>query len=559
MRPLPGNPIPRNQNPPKRPAPRWKPRRRLSLALALPLAFLAVCLPVAGLLWVSYRQTVSHIDDQLLFLSRATEARTDGIFTSTRNDLQDLAFRTRGLSDAQTVPLLQKSVFDSLYVSEFGRITDGSLACNNQKVFQPPVPIRDPAHLAVSPTPGGLAIVPPAETLQGGPRLICNYRADPHHILNALINPAILTEFHDYTKIGDQSGVFLVFDDGRRVLSTGRMAAAALPPINARTPALTHYGGSRLALTRSGHYPFVVVAAASDPYLLREWRRNAAAFGLLGLLVSCALMALIARAVRAALGPEAALENALRLGQFVIHYQPMIRLTDGRCVGAEALLRWQHPVRGLIPPAAFIPLAEQTGLLLPMTLWLLGRTAEELGPLLRRRPDLHVAFNIGVAHLRGGELAGDADRLLKGRIAARQVVFEITESRPLGEGVDGASGDARPAMRSLRERGYRLALDDFGTGYSNLNALEGFPLDILKVDKAFVDGIGEAGQGAGLVDCILDVAAALGLETVAEGIEREAQAAYLSGRGVPTAQGWLYARPMPAAEFAAFCDSSPEA
>ena len=528
-------------------------RFRLPLALALPLAFLAVCLPVAGLLWVSYWQTVAHVDDQLTFLSRTTEARTDAIFRSTRDELQSLSVRTRGLSDAQTVPVLEKGVFDSLYVVEFGRLSDGRLTCNNLHVFSPSVRIKHPEKLAVSDVPGEITIVPPTEVLQGGPRIICNYRADSHYVLNALINPEILTEFNDYTKIGDQSGVFLVFDSGRRLRSTGRMDAALLPPINGHTPALMHYGGSHLAISRSRRYPFVVVAAASDPYLLHEWRRNAMTFGLLGLALSGALAGLMVRTYRADLGPEAALEDALQRGHLVLHYQPVIRLADGRCVGAEALLRWHHPARGLIPPAAFIPLAEQTGLLLPITEWLLGRAADELGPLLRRRPDLHLSLNISAAHLRGGRLAADADRLLAGRIAARQVIFEVTESRPLWEGADGAADDVPGAMRALRACGYRLALDDFGTGYSNLGVLEGFPLDILKVDKAFVDGIGNGGRDAGLVDCILAVASVLGLETVAEGVERAEQASYLAARGVLLAQGWLYARPLPAAEFSAFC------
>lgn len=544
-------------------------RRRLSRRLTIGLTFLASLLPVAGLLTVSYLQTLAHVDAQLSFLSNTTEARTNAIFSSTRSDLRTLAGQMANRPVADSVPLMEHATFNSLYVDEYGYIVTfppvrrqgklvyGDLIANNLRVFQPPIPMIRPKLLAVAGTPGEIAIVPPASVTQGGERIICNYSMEKDAaghglIVDALINPAILTEFQDYTNIGDQSGVFLVFDSGARIRSTGRMPASLLPPINAETPALTHYRGRRMAIARSSRYPFVVVAAASDPSLLREWRRNALVFGPLGLLLSLALVCWIARQAQGSLDAE--LEAALNRGELTVFYQPLVHLPGGRCAGAEALLRWRHLERGLVLPGVFIPLAEETGLIVPMTQWLMARVAADLGPLLARRPDLHLAINLSAMHFLEGDAAADASRLLSGHIAARQVTFELTESRRLSD--ENAQVErVRCMMQAMQSAGYRLALDDFGTGYSNLAYLKHFLLDVLKIDRAFVSGIETEDRAAGLVDQVIAIAEALGLQVVGEGVEREAQAAYLAGRGVALAQGYLYARPMPAADFLAYVEA----
>lgn len=544
--------------------------------MSVGLTFLAAFLPVAGLLTVSYLQTLAHVDAQLSFLANTTVARTDAIFSSTRSNLKTLAGQMAGRPLADSVPLMEHATFDSLYVVEFGRIavvppvhTQGEVAygylvSNNLHVFHPPVPMKRLEDVAVSEKPGDIAIIPPTPVTQGGERIICNYGMgkDPagrEMIVDALINPAILTEFHEYTKIGDQSGVFLVFDNGAHVRSTGRMAADLLPPVRAATPALTYYRGSRMAVARSRRYPFVVVAAASDPYLLNEWRRNALTFGLFGLLMSLVLVSLIAQQARYEDSLEAELEQALRRSELSVAYQPIRNLATGRCVGVEALLRWRHPVRGMISPGVFLPIAEQSGLVIPITQWLMARVAAELGPLVARHPSLHLGINLSASHFLNGQIAADAARLLSGHLPAAQMTFELTESRLLGDKSDGSLESVFQTMQELRALGYRLALDDFGTGYSNLAYLKRFPFDVLKIDKAFVDGIETEDSSFGLVDAVIAIAAGLGLQIVAEGIERDVQAAYLTSRGVTLAQGYLYARPMPAADFVAYVEAEVEA
>ncbi len=242
---------------------------------------------------------------------------------------------------------------------------------------------------------------------------------------------------------------------------------------------------------------------------------------------------------------EAALREALDRGEFRVVYQPIVDLRDGRVVGAEALVRWQHRERGLVSPAAFIPLAEETGLIVPLGRWVLDEACREAAgwnaaPGVDAAGGVHVAVNVSGRQLARPEFVDEvAAALAATGLAPGRLTLELTESTVIHE-----PDLARERLTALKQLGVRLAIDDFGTGYSALSYLQQFPIDVLKIDKSFVDRVAAGGQAAALAGAIVALGQALSLRTVAEGVERADQQHALATMGCALGQGYLFARPL---------------
>jgi sensor c-di-GMP phosphodiesterase-like protein len=245
------------------------------------------------------------------------------------------------------------------------------------------------------------------------------------------------------------------------------------------------------------------------------------------------------------------LRGALRRGELEVRYLPIVDVTSGRCVGAEALLRWRHAREGLLSPDLFIALAEETGLILPITEWLMRRVARDLPDGLSEPDRFYVAINLAGAHLRDpGTVAAVLRAFAGSQLGPKSLVFEVTER----ELIDDANGTARNVLEALQGWGATIALDDFGTGYSNIATLRRFRLDHLKIDKSFVEGIGTGSVAETVVDTLVELGRKLEMTVVAEGVEREEQVEYLVERGVRHFQGYLYAKPLPLKELVAFVE-----
>ncbi|WP_051798409.1 putative bifunctional diguanylate cyclase/phosphodiesterase [Catenuloplanes japonicus] len=244
---------------------------------------------------------------------------------------------------------------------------------------------------------------------------------------------------------------------------------------------------------------------------------------------------------------RAALERALLEEQFVVHYQPIVELPLRELIGFEALVRWNHPEKGLVSPLAFIPLAEATGLIVPLGRWVLDQACRQLAEWIADHPEaahLRMSVNLSPRQFQHtglvAEIAGIIERT---GVPAGKLVLEITESLLMKD-----TEVTVRTLEALKALGVRIAVDDFGTGYSSLSYLKRFPVDILKIDRSFVDGITADSGDATLAEAVVQLGRTLHLQTVAEGIETADQWTTLRELGCEYGQGYLFARPVAAAE-----------
>jgi EAL domain-containing protein (putative c-di-GMP-specific phosphodiesterase class I) len=239
---------------------------------------------------------------------------------------------------------------------------------------------------------------------------------------------------------------------------------------------------------------------------------------------------------------EVDLRQAISAGALEVHYQPCVDLKDNRITGCEALVRWRHPQRGMISPAEFIPIAEETGLINELGEQVLATACAEAATWPE---DIRLAVNVSPVQFKSGTLALKIMSVLAASgLAASRLELEITEAVLIRD--DEA---ALAILHQLRAIGVRIALDDFGTGYSSLSYLQRFPFDKIKVDRSFVKDISETGGGSShIVQAVVNIAAAQHMTTTAEGVETEAQRELLRKLGCTEMQGYLFSAPKPASE-----------
>jgi diguanylate cyclase (GGDEF)-like protein len=242
---------------------------------------------------------------------------------------------------------------------------------------------------------------------------------------------------------------------------------------------------------------------------------------------------------------ETELQRAIEEEQFVLHYQPIVELDRHEIVGVEALVRWMHPERGMLPPADFIPLAEETGLIVPLGRWILDEACRQARSWqLMGSSDLpfQLSVNLSPVQFNQPHLVGEVQAALAASgMPAECLVLEITENALMSE-----SETMRERLEELKALGVRLAVDDFGVGYSSLSYLRKFPVDHLKIDRSFVQGAGEGPEDSALCEAIVKLGEHLGLETIAEGIERSSQLEWFKGKHCRFGQGFYLSRPAPA-------------
>jgi diguanylate cyclase (GGDEF)-like protein/PAS domain S-box-containing protein len=236
------------------------------------------------------------------------------------------------------------------------------------------------------------------------------------------------------------------------------------------------------------------------------------------------------------------LKQAIDNDEFVLHYQPIVSLSEGALLGIEALVRWQHKSRGLIPPVEFIPLAEESGLIVPLGRWVLREACRQANAWPITDPEISLSVNVSPKQFQHPGLVEDvANALWDSNIDPSILTIEITESVLIHD-----TDVAIEKLGRLKDFGVRIAVDDFGTGYSSLGYLKRFPIDILKIDKSFIDGVGNSSEEAAIAHAIIKLGGSLGLEVVAEGIEEPEQVDALQSLRCERGQGFFFSKPVDA-------------
>ena len=262
-----------------------------------------------------------------------------------------------------------------------------------------------------------------------------------------------------------------------------------------------------------------------------------------------ALVILLPRRERA--NPISDIERALGAGEFVPYFQPIVDIRSGRLRGAEVLVRWRKPDGTIVSPAAFIPLAESSGLIIELTRSLMRRTLQEAGVALGKRPHLTVGFNLTAQHFSSEEIVEDVRTIFKrSPLKMSQLVLEVTERQPIEN-----LTETRRVIAALQGLGCKVAIDDVGTGHSGLSYMLKLGADVIKIDKLFIDSIGIDRNSNTIIETLIDLAQNMRMDVVAEGVESFEQVVHLRELGIRAAQGYVFAPPLPAAAFLKLVDA----
>ncbi len=291
---------------------------------------------------------------------------------------------------------------------------------------------------------------------------------------------------------------------------------------------------------------FGMVASVARPKSAAEPQDLRAIGLILNLVVLLAVFALALMILRRrGDDPVGEIRRALAAGEIVPFYQPIIDITSGRLLGAEVLARWRKDDGSLVLPGAFIPLAERAGLMIELTEALMRQVCVEIGEVYARRPHLKVAFNLTARHFADDAIVEDLRAIFdRSRVRLSQVTLELTERDPIEDVTT-----TRRVIAALQGLGCQVALDDVGTGHSGLSSILKLGVDIIKIDKMFIDSLGSERNSATIVTTMVELARNMRMEVVAEGVENFEQVADLRARGIRAAQGYVFAPPLPGSSY----------
>jgi sensor c-di-GMP phosphodiesterase-like protein len=501
------------------------------------MAIIGAILPIALMAQFSWTQAVSAEQKHLTELADRTIRRAKLSFdqaVSALRQMEDLGLLPCSRAHINAMRRLTMNVRP---IEEIGYFNDNLLRCTSWGVTETDISRARVDYM----TPDGVEVtisLRPSVT-RGDPMMAIQVGAH-----NALVNKARFTDLI----IDDVIQLAITRDDGTPISDlNGPAPDTVRDMLRGRASGVT----PTHLYAWSSHDGWTALAIQPRSAMQENLRREQSMLIPIGAFISLFIVALVFRLSRERLSPLAELQIAVKKREFVVHYQPMVDLRNGTCVGAEALVRWRRPDGTMVRPDMFIPLAEESGLILPITDQVIDTVVRDLSAMLAQDRAMHVAINLSAEDVRSGRVLPVLSKALEHTgIQNQQVWLEATERGFM----DIAS--ARATVAKARAMGHCAALDDFGTGYSSLQFLQGLQLDALKIDKSFVDTIGKESASKAVVSHIIDMARTLDLLIVAEGVETQAQADYLREHGVAMAQGWHYAKAMPLDEFLAFYQQS---
>lgn len=506
------------------------------VAMAIVATVAAAVAPVLGMMWLSRQALIEAEHERLTRYASSVLERAESSLQATQRSLQSLSPLLALPCSEEHIAQMRLITLNSQAIEEMGYYEYGQLRCTSWDRQAQVAPRHQPELAFVTAAGAGVALEQASFVLDGPSMMSIQYGAH-----------SALVHRQRFVDVVLDQGVHLVLarDGYGLVAQYGTPISPGMAGRALRGTGTQDFDGFFVStLSRDG---WTAAAIVDGQQVLDTMAREQRWFLPVGVLMGLVLVLLVLRVSQARLSPLADLQLAVRKKEFIVHYQPIIEMRSGRCIGAEALIRWKRPDGSVVRPDLFVPLAEESGLILPLTDLVVESVVRELGPTLRADRALHVAVNVAAQDIKTGRILDVVGKVLAASgVRTEQIWMEATERGCM----DIAS--ARITLARARERGHSMALDDFGTGYSNLQYLQGLPMDALKIDKSFVSTIGTGAATSAVIDHIIAMAKSLGLHIVAEGVETLQQAAYLHEQGVDFAQGWLFAKPLPAADFIEF-------
>lgn len=503
--------------------------------LTLVIGFLAIAAPILFTLQQARKQALEHETAHTLAYARDVARRTD---ITSDQIIGGLTRLVRALSadpcSEASLTLMREVDLTSTYIQAMGYVSEDRLVCSSYGKHTEPVAIG----------PVGLILRNDA-TLRYDVKF--PFAGDtPFLVIERFGYAAIVHKdlpIDATTSEDDVSLATFTTANHRIVASRGFIKPQWIDVASDRHETTFIDGEHLVAVVRSQRYNTGAIAALPVKYLNNQIRDLTMLLVPMGLIAGIVLALAALYLARLQLAMPAVIRAGLRRNEFFLLYQPVVDLATGRWVGAEALVRWRRAGGEMVRPDIFIPAAEDSGIMEKVTARVIEIIAHDARDLFKAYPDFHLAINLSSVDLKSQRTCELLRRLVRDvKAGSHNFIVEATE-----RGFMHADA-ARQVISQLRADGIHVAIDDFGTGYSGLSYLETFELDFLKIDKSFVDTVGTEAATSHVILHIIDMAKALKLQIIAEGVETEAQANFLRERGVQFAQGWLFGKPMPLAD-----------
>lgn len=503
------------------------------------LLILAMLIPLGLSIWLAHRQAQEIVIKEVDDYANWVVIRTQKVVQQAKLALNDIDQFTGTPCSPEHLMAIRRVAFSNHYVQELIYVNHRQPLCSSLENHSQEGMLPPPERI----TPDGYRAWLTTQNDIGLNRIMAALGSERHVVM---IDPL---SFIDVLTFGPSPiKVSLVsMTTNRLIASNGGFDPAIWQ--QARQSTLTHFQrkGTLYDVRRFPELGLAIVTAASLAPLEKNLHRQLLIWLPVGVVMSLLIAFLLLRLLRRLQSPHSRMRDAINAREIEVYYQPIISLSSGKVVGAEALARWRQADGRFLTPDIFIPLAEQSGLMPQLTKLIIETVFSDLGPWLQRHPDQHISINLDPGDLISERLPGLlSTQLTRWQLSASQIALEITERGFADPKVSS------PAIAKLRRAGHAIYIDDFGTGYSSLSYLQHLEVDILKIDKSFVDAL----EYKNVTPHIIEMAKTLGLAMVAEGVETEGQLEWLRNHGVQFAQGWFYSKALPKEEFMAWAEEN---
>ncbi len=506
-------------------------RRQSSDSIAVAIAIIALALPILVSVQVARHQSLEAEEAQVLNEAQDILRRSDDTGTQIRSGAQRLLDAKLPPCSPAEMNLMRDIALTSNMIQAIGRVSDGQFICTSLGT-KSPIPLGEPDY--IGPLQASVRAHVELPIAKQSKFVVVEWKG-----FAAVVEPGLPIDVQ--TEGADVSLAVFTSENGEILSHRGAIKPAWLGTLRGQPQTAFYDGDYVVGVAHSKQFGIAALAAAPAAYYRRRVEEFAAIFVPVGLLGGLALAWAAQHLVRARLSMASVLRTALKRNEFFVEYQPVVDLSSREWVGAEALVRWRRSDGKTVRPDLFIPLAEEIGVISRITECVVKAVAADAPDIFARKQDFHIAINFSSQDLQSTRTAEMLQALLRDTgFKPAAILVEATERGFLD------NSTVRAIVQKIRSAGMRLAIDDFGTGYSSLSYLEKYEFDYLKIDKSFVDTIGTDGATSQVVLHIIEMAHALGLEMIAEGVENQAQAQFLERRGVRYAQGWLFGKPMSA-------------